>query len=159
MSKEDRVSRTLLHINDLHCEISVINPPAMGCWIRFVYLNGEKLYAVANETLYVYLMIDTTSPVATFSLSSDCYSGEIFNNRLYLGGKIILIYLILQLQSCNHSHLSQRLQLRVGYTKFWVWVIHWFWGRIMDIWKFLTFRPPELLTLISSQRDSTSMIL
>jgi hypothetical protein len=87
MSKEDRVSRTLLHINDLYCEISVINPPAMGCWIRFVYLNGEKLYAVANETLYVYLMIDTTSPVATYSLSSDCYSGEIFNNRLYLGGK------------------------------------------------------------------------
>lgn len=63
-------------------------------------------------------MIDTTSPVATYSLSSDCYSGEIFDNRLYLGGKTILIYLILQLPSCNHSHPSHILQLRVPYTKF-----------------------------------------
>lgn len=121
MSKEDyegRVSRTLLHINDLPSKISVINPPGRGSWVRFVYLNGEKLYAVANQTLFVYLMIDTTSPVATYSLSSDCYSGEIFDNRLYLGGKTILIYLILQLPSCNHSHPSHILQLRVPYTKF-----------------------------------------
>ena len=52
-----------------------------------MYLNGDKLFIGKDETLYVYLMIDPTTPVASYSLSSECYSGEIFDNRLYLGGK------------------------------------------------------------------------
>jgi hypothetical protein len=42
--------------------------------------------AGGDETLYVFSMSDHTSPIATYQLSWDCYSGIIADNHLYLGG-------------------------------------------------------------------------
>ena len=52
----------------------------------FVYLSEDRLYTVANETLYVYSMNKLKSPIATYQLASDCDTGMIINERLYLGG-------------------------------------------------------------------------
>ena len=56
--------------------------------LHFVHLSGDRLYTTANETLYVYSMIEFTSPTATYQLGIDewCYKGLIIDNRLYLGG-------------------------------------------------------------------------
>jgi hypothetical protein len=44
------------------------------------------LYTAADDTLYVYLLSDLTSPSATYPLRGECYSALITENRLYLGG-------------------------------------------------------------------------
>ena len=86
---EGRVSHSLLHINDLPFTTSQINLPDGGFdgHVKFVQLNGDKLYTAADKTLYVYLVSDTTSPIATYSLSKVCFSCIIIDNRLYLGGR------------------------------------------------------------------------
>ena len=83
---EDRVSRFLMHRKKLPGTISQVDLPAKGL-VHFVYLSGDKLYTAADSTLYVYLMSDTTSPIATYSLTDECYSGIVSENFLYLGGK------------------------------------------------------------------------
>ena len=55
-----------------------------------MHLSGEKLYTAAGKTLYVYLVSNITSFIATYSLSDDCNSGMISDNRLFLGGKYYL---------------------------------------------------------------------
>ena len=55
-----------------------------------MHLNGEKLYTAVGKTLFVYLVNNITTPIATYSLSDDCYSGMISDNRLYLGGEYYL---------------------------------------------------------------------
>ena len=55
-----------------------------------MYLSGAKLYIAADITLNVYLVSETTSFIATYSLSNECNSGMIIDNRLYLGGKYYL---------------------------------------------------------------------
>jgi hypothetical protein len=61
---------------------------------QLVFLSGERLYAVAEKTLYVYSVSDPTSPV--FIYQTDvyrCYSGIIADNRFYLGGdKKVRVY-------------------------------------------------------------------
>ena len=54
--------------------------------VNFVYLSEERLYTAADDTLYVYSMSDLTSPVATYPLCNECYSGMIIDDHLYLGG-------------------------------------------------------------------------
>ena len=73
-------------INDLPCGISSIQFPEGTDYLYFVYLNGDRLYAEVDETLYVYSVGDLTSPSATYPLGSGCVSGLITDNRLYLGG-------------------------------------------------------------------------
>jgi hypothetical protein len=43
------------------------------------------LYTEADKTLYVYSMSDHASPIATYQLGGDCFSGIITDNHLYLG--------------------------------------------------------------------------
>ena len=54
-----------------------------------MYLTGDRLYTTSDKTLYVYLVSDKTSLIATYSLSNDCYSG-LSGNRLYLGEEYYL---------------------------------------------------------------------
>jgi hypothetical protein len=82
---EDRVSRSLLLRNDIHCITSQVDLPG-NSRVNFVYLSGDKLYTEADKTLYVYSLSDLTSPSATYQLGDDCYSALITENRLYLGG-------------------------------------------------------------------------
>jgi hypothetical protein len=84
---EDRVSRSLLHRNDLPCTTSQVDLPLDRDYVYFVCLSEEKLFTAAAKTLYVYLLSDTTSPISTYSLSDECFSGMISDNRLYLGGQ------------------------------------------------------------------------
>ena len=56
-----------------------------------MYLSGDKLYTAANKTLYVYLVNDISSPIGTYSLYYECFSGIIIDNRLYLGGLCCLM--------------------------------------------------------------------
>jgi hypothetical protein len=44
------------------------------------------MYSAAARTLYVYLLSEITSLIATYSLSDTCRSGMISDNRLYIGG-------------------------------------------------------------------------
>jgi hypothetical protein len=55
-----------------------------------VYQSGDKLYTAVAKTLYVYIFSELTSPIATYSLSNECMSSMISDNRLYLGGKYYL---------------------------------------------------------------------
>jgi len=89
-SFEERVSRSLLHINDLTHNNSQVDLPPESNYVSFVYLSGDKLYTAAYDTLYVYLVSDITSPIATYSLSGECYSGLISDDRLYVGGDYYL---------------------------------------------------------------------
>ena len=88
---EERVSHSLLHRNDLPCTTSQAEIPDLETgYVSFVCLNGEKLFTAEGRTLYVYLVSDTTSPIATYSLSDKCLSGVISDDRLYLGGSRFL---------------------------------------------------------------------
>jgi hypothetical protein len=82
----DQVSHSLLHANDLSHSTSQVDLPPCSEIVFFVYLSGDKLFTAAYKTLYVYLVSDITSPISTYSLSNECYSGIISDNRLYLGG-------------------------------------------------------------------------
>jgi hypothetical protein len=82
---EDRVSRSLLHRNDLPCTSSQVD--ITGKYdVLFFYLSEDKLYTSADKALHVYLLGDLTSPFATYPLDNHFYSGLITENRLYLGG-------------------------------------------------------------------------
>jgi hypothetical protein len=59
--------------------------PAGNDYVDFVYLNGDRLYTVRGKNLYVYSLSDLYSPIATYPLGGNCYSGIITDNRLYLG--------------------------------------------------------------------------
>ena len=84
---EERVSHSLLHRNDIPCTTSQVEIPDLESgYVSFVYLSGDKLFTAEGRTLYVYLVSDTTSPIATYSLSDKCLSGMICDDRLYLGG-------------------------------------------------------------------------
>ena len=54
--------------------------------VYFVYLNGDRLYTEIDKNLYVYSLSDLSSPIATYPLGGQCYSGIITDNRLYLRG-------------------------------------------------------------------------
>jgi hypothetical protein len=84
-SLDDRVSHSLLHRNDLPFTTSQVDLPESGI-LYFLYLSGEKMYSAAARTLYVYLLSEITSLIATYSLSDTCRSGMISDNRLYIGG-------------------------------------------------------------------------
>ena len=49
-------------------------------------LSGDRLYTETDKNLYVYLMSDLTSPIATYPLGGRCYSAMITDDHLYLGG-------------------------------------------------------------------------
>ena len=53
--------------------------------VYFVYLSLDRLYTATDETLYVYLIREHKSPIATYKLEGECYSGIIAYNHLYLG--------------------------------------------------------------------------
>ena len=80
------MSHSLLHRNDLPQTTSQVDLLPGNDKVSFLYLSGEKLYTAADKTLYVYLVDDITSPIATYSLSNVCNSGIISDNHLYLGG-------------------------------------------------------------------------
>jgi hypothetical protein len=80
----------LNHLKELPSTVSQIYLPESNEPVYFVYLSGDRLYTATDKTLYVYSMSDHTSPIATYQLSGDCYSGIIADNHLYLGGKIKL---------------------------------------------------------------------
>ena len=60
--------------------------PAGDEEVEFVYLNGDRLYTDRGKNLYVYLLSDLSSPIATYPLDCRSKSGIITDNRLYLGG-------------------------------------------------------------------------
>jgi hypothetical protein len=66
LSFEDRVSQSLLHKNNLTHTTSQVDLPPSEYSVKFVYLSGDKLYTAAYKTLYVYLVNDITSPIATY---------------------------------------------------------------------------------------------
>ena len=51
-----------------------------------MHLSGDRLYTETDKNLYVYLMSDLTSPIATYQLGGRCYSAMITDDHLYLGG-------------------------------------------------------------------------
>ena len=53
--------------------------------MHFIYLSGDRLYTELNNILYVYLISDFSSSIATYHLGSRCRSGIIADNFLYLG--------------------------------------------------------------------------
>jgi hypothetical protein len=77
----------LNHLKELPATVFQIYLPESDNIVYFVYLSGDRLYTSADETLYVYSMIDHTSPIATYQLSKRCLSGIIADNHLYMGGK------------------------------------------------------------------------
>jgi hypothetical protein len=77
----------LNHLKELPSTVSQIDLPGSGYDLSFVYLSGDKLYTAGDKTLFVYSMSDHTSPIATYQLGGDCYSGIIADNHLYMGGK------------------------------------------------------------------------
>jgi hypothetical protein len=87
-SLEDRVNQSLLHINnDIPYANSQVDLPGISNKkVLFVHLNGDKLYLAADTVLYVHYLSDTAPCICTYSLSDECYSGIISENRLYLGG-------------------------------------------------------------------------
>jgi hypothetical protein len=46
----------LLHIKDLPKTISHVGIPEEAYLVPFVLINEDRLYTIANETLYVYLL-------------------------------------------------------------------------------------------------------
>ena len=69
-----------------HLEVSQLDLPAGSSYVFCVYLSGDKLYSAVGKTLYVYLVSDITTHIATYSLIKGCFSAIISENRLYLGG-------------------------------------------------------------------------
>lgn len=64
------------------------------------------MYLAADKTLYVHLMSDLTSPIATYELNDVCKACIIADNRLYLGGnKFLHVY-----QVNNYSLTSEPLE-------------------------------------------------
>ena len=57
------------HIQDLPCTISQIDLPRALFFIGFVLLNGDRVYIVADKTLYEYSVRDLTHPIATNQLN------------------------------------------------------------------------------------------
>ena len=49
-----------------------------------MFLSGDRLYAAAEKTLYVFSVSDHKSPIATYELSDWCFSGIITDKHLYL---------------------------------------------------------------------------
>ena len=84
------MSRSLLNINDLNHTTSQLDLPHPEYSVCFVYLSGDKLYTAADETLYVYLVSDITSPIATYLLGGECFSAIISGYHLYVGGRYYL---------------------------------------------------------------------
>jgi len=66
---EDRVSHSLLNRNMLPFKTSKVDLPLGSQDVTFVYLSGDRLYTAIDKTLNVYLVSDTTSPIATYKLS------------------------------------------------------------------------------------------
>ena len=64
--------------------VSQINLPKNEHGCLSLFLSGDRLYAAAEETLYVYTVSDHKSPIATYELSDWCFSGIITDNHLYL---------------------------------------------------------------------------
>ena len=98
---------TLLHLKELPTKVSQIELPesidtdtdtdtewlvlkrsgltkSKECLI-FVYLSLDRLYTASDDTLYVFLIREHKSPIATYNLEMECYSGIIAYNHLYLG--------------------------------------------------------------------------
>jgi hypothetical protein len=63
-----------------------VDLPKSGYTVYFVHLSRDRLYTEAGKTLHVYSISDHRSPIATYPLDSQCYSGMIIDDRLYLGG-------------------------------------------------------------------------
>jgi hypothetical protein len=84
------VSRSLFHLNDNSSKTSQVDLPSMSDYVYFVYLSGDKLYTSANDTLYVYLVSEITSPIATYLLRGECHSAIISDDCLYIGGDYYL---------------------------------------------------------------------
>ena len=76
------------------------------------------MYTAGDETLYVYSMSDHTSPIATYQLGGECYSGIITDNHLYLGG-----YKKLQVFEVTTSLTQPLIPGKVIGTKNWVYKI------------------------------------
>ena len=84
---QPQVSHSLSNFKELSSTVSQIDLGKSFFSVYFVYLSGERLYTADYETLYVYSMINLATPIATYQISGDCYSGIITDNHLYLGGK------------------------------------------------------------------------
>ena len=82
---EDRVSRSLLHRNDLPSTTFQADLPESD-YVFFIYLSEDRLYTEANYTLNVYSLCYFTCPLSTYRLDTRCLSALITENRLYLGG-------------------------------------------------------------------------
>jgi len=59
-------------------------PGKLDVAVNFVYLHEERLYTAGGKTLYVYSVMDLSSPLAVFPLGDYCFSGLIVDSRLYL---------------------------------------------------------------------------
>jgi hypothetical protein len=83
---EDAVSDALYYNKSLPCTISQINfPQIKNHPVYFVEMSEDRLYTVANHTLFVYSLSDLTSPLATYP-AGGIWSGHTYDKRFYLGG-------------------------------------------------------------------------
>jgi hypothetical protein len=85
---QPQVSHSFSHFKELSSTVSQIDlGESNGTRVLFVYLSGERLYTADYGTLYVYSMSDHASPIATYQIGDQCFSGIITDSNLYLGGE------------------------------------------------------------------------
>jgi hypothetical protein len=74
------------HIDELPCTISKFDLPSNDYHgLNFVLLSKDRLYTMADKTLYVFSVSDITSPIATFDFPCNYLPVLIDDDRIFLG--------------------------------------------------------------------------
>jgi hypothetical protein len=89
-SFEERISHSLLLIDESPCTTTPIDLPECDFQVSFLQLDEDILYTEVNKTLYVYQLSDLISPLDKIDLGGHCFSSFKSNNLLYLGGEKVL---------------------------------------------------------------------
>jgi hypothetical protein len=89
-SFEERISHSLLRIDESQCTTTPIDLPECDFQVSFLQLNEDILYTEVNKTLYVYQLSDLISPLEKIDLGGHCFSSFKSSNLLYLGGEKVL---------------------------------------------------------------------
>jgi hypothetical protein len=73
-------------MKELPRAISIIDLPESVLSVHIVYLWRDRLFTENNWSLYVYSLIDLTSPAVTYWLGDIGHSALITDNHLFVGG-------------------------------------------------------------------------
>jgi hypothetical protein len=79
---------------------------------NFVLLSRKNLYTSVDKTLYVYKGSDLNSPIATYDLPSNCWTGLIDKNYLFLGGDTSNIFIFEISSSDKKPPLNRKVTIQ-----------------------------------------------